>query len=150
MKNDREWCAGEMKIAIAVGEVATGSRQGWSSNRPSQLGSLGCRCGSRPERAVRRRERSSRQLRKPARARKDDGKPWDEERGEGGIYVLGKRRGAVPAHLARSGGRQTRRGRHLDPDNISYSGESTVINPPRIADTNPSLSISRTIEPSAS
>ncbi|KAI4260743.1 MAG: hypothetical protein LQ352_000135 [Teloschistes flavicans] len=114
-----------MKIAIAVGEVATGSRQGWSSNRPSQLGSLGCRCGSRPERAVRRRERSSRQLRKPARARKDDGKPWDEERGEGGIYVLGKRRGAVPAHLARSGGRQTRRGRHLDPDNISYSGPTT-------------------------
>lgn len=31
----------------------------------------------------------------------------EKERGDGGTYVGGKRRGAVPAGLARSGGRQT-------------------------------------------
>jgi len=36
------------------------------------------------------------------------------------FMLRAKRRGAAPAHLARSGGRQTRRGQHLDPDNIVF------------------------------
>ncbi len=44
---------------------------------------------------------------------KGGGKVGRGGKGRGGIYAMGKRRGAVGARLARSGGRQTRRGRHL-------------------------------------
>lgn len=41
----------------------------------------------------------------------------DDLEKERGTYAEGKRRGAVPAGLARSGGRQTQLRRHLNPDN---------------------------------
>lgn len=41
---------------------------------------------------------------------------------EGGIYATRKRRGARPTRVPRSGGRQTRLGKHLKVNNIKKKG----------------------------
>lgn len=43
----------------------------------------------------------------------------DKEKGEGGIYVWRKRRGAAPARFARLGGRQTWPGEHQQVNNAN-------------------------------
>ena len=57
-------------------------------------------------------------------------KRWTR-RGEGGIYIWRNLRGAAPARLARSGGRQTWLGQHLKVNNMkctsSYSSPSDLI-----------------------